>query len=672
MSSSQWDQMLQVAKMQQQEYYELLPEWTKYEKDEYTYLKQNIGFALFGPPSESTESTESNVLLNADTVIENDNIINAFHYKEEAQTVIDTVYDKVVEFGDGALEESYIYYGLIFNVAIYPPIPNLDEKKDISKDGKIKAIDQGTKKEVPESENVEVNMCSAPIFKILRSKDGVWYIDTHGRVYKSWMDYKENNTLPKCTMVLPMNGCYKADCSCAVTEDSSTVWLEILDSPACSTTSTVLQVTDTGTSVIGMIGLGLTVASIFTPAAPVAIGALAATGVSGVWATGRAVHNLVDRSTHEESINITNRSAFCSWLTITGGALGLAAAGGNAVLNKIVQSGNVVGKGPQVVHDVLLLSNLGVNGFGLGYQVYSMYQHYQEGGEIRVIDVLSLTTHVLFFGNAVMNMKFAGDLIESTQGKIVDDFRNDIRGKNLRKQFNRVKRNAAANNVDKMGENAEVIRYINNKYELRLANGISPSNNALNNNIILFDNGVIKVCGYSLLDPLKFVSWLIKLDLHRRTYSSAPLTSRDDGEAGGMASKLKDLLLTLLSNFSQNHRNISLPNIDEFDSTFEDMKYMKNGIVVFNLIFKIATALIEHKVEFKEYIVKAVHFIWCYVKESVRTNGLTVIFSIDNEEIQRALQKILQNILDHLDAVEERLMPAFETYVHKYLETFFS
>lgn len=34
------------------------------------------------------------------------------------------------------------------------------------------------------------------------------YIDDHGRVYKDWNDYKENNKSPKGVLVLPKNGTY--------------------------------------------------------------------------------------------------------------------------------------------------------------------------------------------------------------------------------------------------------------------------------------------------------------------------------------------------------------------------------------------------------------------------------------------------------------------------------
>jgi hypothetical protein len=82
-----------------------------------------------------------------------------------------------------------------------------------------------------------------PIFKIRKQKSNVqndlikaeadyetWYIDISSRVYKSWKDYIEKNTLPKCTMVFPKDGFYDADPSYPVTEDYSTVCLEIIDS----------------------------------------------------------------------------------------------------------------------------------------------------------------------------------------------------------------------------------------------------------------------------------------------------------------------------------------------------------------------------------------------------------------------------------------------------------
>lgn len=666
MSSSKWNGTLQIAKLQQQVHYELLPEWTKYKQNEYKYLKQNIGFALFGPPTESTNSVNSSVAIYEDLQIENCNVTNAFRYKKEAQEVIERIYNKVLEFGVGGVDKSCIYFGIILNMTIDPPIPNLDIEKNDAK--KVEASE--SEKEAEEKE--EVNLFTIPIFKILTG-NSVWYIDIHGRVYKSWKSYKEENTLPMCTMVLPMDGNYKADPTRELTEESSSVWLEILESPACSKEALQLKMADATSSAFGIVGLGLSVATLFTPAAPVALGALATTGVSSLWATGRAVQNLVNRYKHEESINVTNRNAFCSWLTITGSAFGLAQAGGNVAINRLVQNGNIVGNAHRMTYNALVIGNLTVNGFGVAWQGYCMYDKYQNGEKIGIMDILSFGTHVLFFGNAVINMQFAGDLIESTQGRIVDDYKAMIRSRNLRKKFNRAKRIAAENNTDKIAENAEIIRYINRKQDWQMGKNMNAFGIA-DKNIVLLDNGTIKICGYSLLDPIKFVKILIEIDRHlpRRNDSNGPSTSRQQGnsEEESMGYRLKDSLLTLLSNFSQKYKTTNLPDIDQFNTTIDDMKYMKNALIVFDLIFQMAVSMINHNRGFEEYIGEVVHFIWCYVKESLRTNALTAIFSISDLNTQKALEKILQYMLHHSDALEQRLRPAVEEYINEYLGTF--
>lgn len=255
--------MLGIAKVQQQEYYELLAEWTLYEEDEYKYLRQNIGFAIYGPASE--DETADVVLYNKDKVTNNYDLVETFYYSKKAKKTIDIIYDKILQFGEenikaGTEEKSNtkgVYYGVIFNVIFHP---------------KNNSVNVPTLKE----EN-EINICLTPIFKIKYSQckeQQIWYIDMNGRIYKSWTDYKDNNTLPPCTMVLPKDGFYQPDATYEITEKYSTVWLEIVESPACKPINTFLNVADTASSVISAAGVVLGVASLFTPIGPVVLGRL--------------------------------------------------------------------------------------------------------------------------------------------------------------------------------------------------------------------------------------------------------------------------------------------------------------------------------------------------------------------------------------------------------------
>ncbi|CAL7948439.1 unnamed protein product [Xylocopa violacea] len=631
--------MLTIAKIKQQDYYELSAEWTRYLKDEYQYLKQNIGYATFGPP---TENAKDNVKMNEkDDIIKDNNITTAISYDPKAKRIIEAIYDKVLLFGKDCIKESCIYYGLIYNITFRTKIESAED-------------------------NEEIQLLPTPIFKILRSKDGeVWYIDLCGRVYKNWEDYITNNTLPKCTMVFPKNGFYQPDPSCEITEEYSTVWLEVLNSPACNVKSTILAGADTVSSVVGAVGLGLGIASMFTPLAPVTIGAGIATGISGAWTIGRSTQNLVDKSCHEESL--FDRDAFPSWLAIGGSTVGLAASGGSVLLTAATKNGVAVGTATQLAYNSLVLTNVGINGVGVTYQAYCMYEKYQDGDTIQTLDVVFLGAHILFLGNAVINLQFAGELIESTQGKVLDDYRASIRSKNHRKQFNRIKRKAAANNVDKISENAEVIQYINKKLDFQAKNMNNIQNLETGKNQIgttLYKGEKLKINNVSLINPMKFIEILLKCDrsfFHGNDFESTSY-STENGDATDMFLKLKDLLLTLLGKIG----NVHIPEITKFYHTLNDMKYLNSAQTILYFIFKISTALANQS-SCLEYVDRALHFIWNYIIESLKET-CSGAFCFSDKKMQNNLNKMILALTDHVDDVVRELLPAFAKYIVQYLE----
>ncbi|CAD1473121.1 unnamed protein product, partial [Heterotrigona itama] len=624
--------------------------WTKYTKDEYKYLKQNIGFAISGPPSEKTDVALCKT--------NNQHYSTIFNYLPGITEVIDIIYNKILEFGEIDIKtKTYtkgVYYGLIYIITFHTKESSVT-KKSVTEERKIN-----------EKEN-KINMNLRPIFKIKSSKsedEQTWYIDMEGRVYKSWKQYKENNTLPACTMVLPKNGFYQPDENFEITEEYSTVWLEILDSPACSTMQTVLNLGDTASTILGVAGLGLGIASMLTPVGPVVLGATVASGTAtGLWTVGRSTQKLIDRSSHEQTINpLYDRSALSSWLALTGGAVGLAANGGSVVLTKLSENGSNIGNITRATYNTLILSNVGINGFGVGYQAYCMYEKYQKEGKVDPVDVVFLSAHILFFGNSVINMQLANDLIESTQGRILDDYRASLRSRHLRKQFNRTRRAAAANNSDKTFENAEVIRYINNKMELRLKNNLGNIPQKIDNiqeNIVSFKNGETVIYGISLLKPMKFVDILLN-------YKDCPREDRDlfnEGADGmeDMLYQLKELLFNLLMDdvFLNNETKYEL-DVDEFNETLYDMRYLKNGTNILLLIFHMSYKLITESSYPRNYLHKAVHFIWRYIKENVinRLNS----FSITDENTLNLLNIITTALFKYIENTIEKLLPAFARY----------
>lgn len=649
----EWNEMLNIAKLQQQEYYELLPEWTRYTENEYKYLKQNIAFAIFGPPSEKTvDAYETSDLY----------YFNIFDYLPSSKKITDIIYDKILKFGEVDIKTETctkgVYYGLIYNITFRTKNSSITKKS--------------TEKENEEENRININL--NPIFKIKSFKckeQQTWYIDIEGRVYKSWIQYKKENTLPPCTMVLPKDGFYQPDENFEITEEYSTVWLEILDSPACNTLQTFLNIGDTASSVIGIVGLGLGAASMLTPVGPVVLGVAAASGAAtGLWTVGRSTQRLIDLSSHEQTINpLYNRSALGSWLALTGGTIGLASSSGSVILTKLAANGSNVGNITRVAYNTLLLSNVGINGCGIAYQAYCMYEKYQKEGTVGLTDIAFLSAHILFFGNSVINMQFAGDLIESTQGRILDDYRATLRSRNLRKQFNRTRRAAAASNSDRISENAEVIRYINRKMELRLKNNFGNISKKLDNiqkNTVSFKNGEMVIPGISFPKPMQFVDILLK------HYNEYPRDNNNEGNnevvlnngTEDMLNQLKELLLHLLRNVFSNETEYTF-DVNEFNETLYDMRYLRNATSVLLLIFHISHKLITESSYPLNYLHDAVYFIWCYIKESLRSHLNR--FSITDEETLTLLNTITTGLFKYIENTVENLSPAFARYIREIL-----
>jgi len=269
--------MKNLAIEQQQCFYELLPEYIEYQFNEHKFLRQNIGHAIYGLPEYWlcdlwTSNKKSKDISDTDA-----DIADIIEYDEKAKNVIDIIYNKICEYTIGTNNTQPIYFGIIYNI-IFPPKMNINKETKTAK-----------KESVKEEEEKEPTISSIPIFTIRRniekksdtpknSKENtkienkadyeIWYIDTCGRVYKSWLDYVENNNLPKCTMILPKDGFYQADVFYPITEDYSTVWLEITESPACRWTSVICSEMDV---VSNIAGLGTVVASLFIPLRPIAV-----------------------------------------------------------------------------------------------------------------------------------------------------------------------------------------------------------------------------------------------------------------------------------------------------------------------------------------------------------------------------------------------------------------
>ncbi|XP_011647532.1 uncharacterized protein LOC105433789 [Pogonomyrmex barbatus] len=697
-----WEEMKTLAVEQQQCLYELLPDCTIYKCDEHKYLKQNIGYAIYGPPKE-TENADTTQNSDCFYKTENPNDIDTtdtdatdtVDYNEDAKNLIDKIYNKICSCTVEIDNSEPIYFGIIYNM-IFRLKTNTSTKTETSKKKEIKKevkkkTEEDVKEEVKKDELLIVS--PIPIFVIRKSiqkksdtknpksvkqentstteiQYETWYIDLGGRVYKSWTDYIENNNLPKCTMVLPKDGFYQANPDYPVTEDYSTVWLDIIDSPACSLATKICNGIDIASSIVGLGTAGLSVAALFTPLAPVvAVTGLAAAGVSGLWAAARSTQQLVKRSQHEESIHLLDKEAFGHYLGIAGTAFGLGAIGGSVIISHAVARGITINSIARITFNTVQGGNLLLNGIGIIYQSYCMYDKYQTEKTVSIGDALNLATHIMFFCGSVVKIQFASDIIESTQGKIMTDYKENLGSKRLRKKYNRIVRRAAENNECKISENAEVIRYIRNRQELVPSQSVTNTsskqilNDTSRNIVWSFEHGKLEVNGIVLLDPVEFVLRLVKLGIFIEIDQNSSSGSQNYANDSNI-DQLERILCELLSKFYlSNDCPTKLPTVSDFEPLLREMSSMNFNEDCLKKLFKIVERLMKRSRNMKDFLLKTFAFVWQYCKANLKQWGLSMCYCTQSVSSNKVLQKIITAVFEAIDMMVNNLFSAFAIYI---------
>ncbi|XP_011050274.1 PREDICTED: uncharacterized protein LOC105143571 [Acromyrmex echinatior] len=674
-----WEVMKTFAMQQQQYLFENLPDCTIYKDNEYEYLKQNIGFAIFGPPENiNSTSTEEDHCYCKTENLNNADVVETVGYSEDAQKVINKIYDRIRTSSIETDDSGSIYYGVIYNMIFRPKTNIKPKKKEVKKEA---------------DEDMQINrqkiddfVMPIPIFTIRNKKkyettkkakqentstgDEVQYetlyIDVTSRVYKNWTDYIENNKLPECTMVLPKYGFYESDPAYCPTEDYSTVWLEILESPSCKWNVKLCKGMDVASTVVGFGTIGLSIAALFTPLAPVvAVSGVAAATATSAWSFGRNTQHLVDRRKHEESIHVFDKEAFTNYLSMAGTAFGLGAMGGSAIISNVVARGMTVNTLARVAFNTVQGGSLILSGIGVIYQGHSVYDKYKKK-TVDVIDVLNLATHLMFFYGSVVKIQFASDIIESTQSKIINDYKNDIVTKRIRKKFNKIVKKAAENNTCKISENAEVILYIKHRRDLLsnqpVTNGGNRTDSTSHNIVWSINRGGLKVNGITLLDPIEFVTRLIKLGIFigiDQNASSDP--SNNDNE---LIEKLTKVLCDLLSKLYVSDdcpKSKKLPVVPDFEPLIREMSFLQINKNYFEMLFKITEKLIKRSKNLDDFLLLTFTFVWQYCKANLKQWGMTLCpQSVCSNKI---LQRIIIAIFEAIDMVASNLCDAFEKYI---------
>nr|XP_050855187.1 uncharacterized protein LOC127066029 [Vespula vulgaris]XP_050855188.1 uncharacterized protein LOC127066029 [Vespula vulgaris] len=412
------ENMIRIAKAIQQEFYELLPDWNKYEAEDFDILRQYIGYALDRIPENKEKSADGDEQI---------------QYRSK---MVSSIYDQITNYGKES--DGSIFCSVLYNVTC----------------------------EIPERSNQTANreIKYVPIFKIrnhskvsshdnLEEKYNIQYVDHDGRLYLNWNDYLTHNKLFPCIMVVPKNGYYEADLELDITEKSSTVLLAIHFSPVCSLNAKIVNHIDVASSVLSFGALGITALSWFTPIAPmVMLAGTTATSFGGVWMFGRSIHNLIDRKSHKESVSLRDRNALSSWISVAGYTMGFALTKGSSILSKVAQTGKNIGLATRVAYNTAVIGNISVNVACIGFNGYRIVEKYRENRKVDMVDVVSFVAHAMFFANTVLSTQFAHDIINSSHGKVLEDYEATLRSKRHRKAYNKIKNNA--------NSKAEIVRYV--------------------------------------------------------------------------------------------------------------------------------------------------------------------------------------------------------------------
>ncbi|XP_072397359.1 uncharacterized protein [Diabrotica undecimpunctata] len=482
--------------------------------DEHHLLKKKIGFAWFGQPNQETGNG----------------------YDEAQNSQIDKVFNAILKHNNLYAE----YQDQIEVAVIYVVLEPTHTQ----------AVDR--RREDP-NYNPRTDISPIPIFvlrkcRVERGEACRIFIDHDGRVYSNWQNYLTNNKLPESVMVLPKNGRYQVE--------NDRVLLEKHETPSCGVLNTVLRGGDRISAVTGIGSGALMIAGAVTSVigAPVLLGAAAVGATAGIYSIGRSAFGLADKYTHDENLSIFNSEARGIYINILAGSLGFVGAGANMAVSQLISRGANIGQGVGLAVNAISVANIGISGIGIinsSYDVFDMWINHNQAPS--ALTILQLSSSVLFFGNAVYNFRTVGQMIDETQGRVLEDYHDSLRSNRHRKTFNKLMketiRQNEGNQVQGRAEVIKTIRNIANKDDVFAV--LTRNNRLMNRNGIRFsaNGGEITLNGLTI-NMNEFIGMnnerarAFLSNLHTESHISISDTN------------------SMIDNFSLN--NWSIPNVEVF------------------------------------------------------------------------------------------------------------
>ncbi|XP_043264132.1 uncharacterized protein LOC122404259 [Colletes gigas] len=344
-----------------------------------------------------------------------------------------------------------------------------------------------------------------------------------------------------------------------------------------------------------------------------------------------------------------DKNTISAWLGITGTALTLGASGGTMLLSKAIEKGNRINTATKAVYNSMILGNLAINGIGVIYQGCCVINKYQEKRQVVMFDIIIFSSHVLFFSNSVLNAKLANDLVTSSNGTILDKFKNTLRFTRFRKEFNRIK---GVNGNRILKDLMYQVKHVTSKEDfLSIFQRFEST----------FRNNKIVVNGIELIDPIAVARHLLVIGRFGLNFINCNLSLELKNRIVSLKSVLLDLLKNCYSKrfIAQKDSN----DVNCFNNTLEEISPMENGTDILKMIIKIGVTVLEHSNESEIFLHDVVYFIWEYSKANLHNYVINACSPFKNSSnLYNALTKIVTSIFNIIDDINQELYFAFKEY----------
>ncbi|CAL4122645.1 unnamed protein product [Meganyctiphanes norvegica] len=383
--------------------------WDQFEiPTERELLRAKVCFSLFGPPTREPKKDES--------------IENAYY--DEQKKKADEIIDKILEISKS--------------------------RKEV----KVSFLIIACKKEDSEF--------SLPIICVLagrvNNKDIRQFVDNQGRIYKSWDDWKQNNTLPMLKYAYPTSG-FLSCCEDKYEFDAERDPCVSFDtSPQCNLWTRILRQTDTASGITSLSCGVIGIASMFTPVGPVVLlGSAVCGGSSAAYGSARGACRLYDKGKHGESL--VDLESMTIWL----GIIATPLHAGTSIANyKLMQGAIVNGRifSDSMQTDVTLLNftTVGVDGVMISMALANMIEKYKNK-ELGPLDVVQFSMSVFFFTNTLIQPKVASSIIRKAQETHFQEITKSMTDANAKKTFQKFINDNRGDGTIK--DNSKIVRTVN-------------------------------------------------------------------------------------------------------------------------------------------------------------------------------------------------------------------